>query len=364
MFNIMKQEKGSYLIKNIIKKQFERDFTINPINAFIITLFGAAGFFLYFYNGQTIDGLKEFMIFLILPLIGAFSLIIGKWESMIKLSFIAILGYYWWKGFNSLYFTIPVTASFMLAPMFQIVKEWERAVLLRLGKFRKLKGPGLFMIFPLLDTINKIVDLRIRSTDFAAETTPTRDAVPVTVDAIAFWMVWDAEKAVLEVENYVNAVILSAQTALRDAVGENNLSTFLAKREELGEEVRKAVDKKTSEWGITIQTIEIRDIKIPQHLEDALSKRAQAEREKELRVIMGEAEVELSKKFDEASKVYKKNNIALQLRSMNILFEGLKAGNSMMMVPSSILDNMNLGNFLGATAIGEVNKKKNKETKK
>ena len=270
MINFLKNEKGSYLIKNIIKKRFERDFSINPLNIFIFILFSAVGYILYFYYGNKITDINDFSIFMILPIIGTIGIFFGKWESLIKILFISILGYYWWKGFNSLYFSVPICIGLIISPMFQIVKEWERAVRLRLGKFNKLKGPGLFLILPLFDSINKIVELRIRATDFAAETTPTRDSVPVTVDAIAFWMVWDAEKAVLEVENYVDAVILSAQTALRDAIGEKNLSAFLAEREELGKEVRAVVDKKTSEWGITIQTIEIRDIIIPKQLEDAL----------------------------------------------------------------------------------------------
>ena len=361
MFNLNKENKGSYLIKNIMKKTFEKDFYINPINIFIFLIFSGLGFINYYFHGDTITSGKDFIIFLIYPIYGFIVILGGKWEFNIKIIFIALLSYYWWKGLFSFYYTLPISIGLIISPMFQIVKEWERAVPLRLGKFKKIKGPGFFIILPFIDTINKIVDLRIRANDFQAETTLTKDSVALTVDAIAFWMVWDPEKAVLEVENYVDAVILSAQTALRDAVGENNLSTFIAEREELGEEVRKAVDKKTSQWGITIQSIEIRDITIPEQLQNAMSKKAQAEREKEARIIMGEAEVELAHKFSEASKIYKDNDTALKLRSMNILFEGLKSGNSMMMVPSSVLDNMNLGNFMGMQALGEV-KKKNPST--
>ena len=361
MFNYQKNQKSYSLIKNLIKKGFERDFYINPLNAFILVIFSLTGFFLYFYYFGIIQNVVEFGIFLILPIYSGVVIYFGKWEGVIKTLFIGLLGYYWWKNTNSFYYTIPVSIGVIIAPMFQIVKEWERAVKLRLGKFNKLKGPGFFLILPFIDTINKIVDLRIRSTDFQAEKALTKDSVAVTVDAVAFWMVWDAEKAVLEVENFIDAVILSAQTALRDSVGENNLSKFIAKREELGKELREVVDKKTSEWGITIQSIEIKEIIIPEKLENVLSKKAQAEREKELRIIMGDAEIELANKFDLASKIYQKNDTALKLRSMNILFEGLKSGNSMMMVPSSVLDNINLGNVFGIQAMGEVKKQQKKD---
>lgn len=374
MLNFLKDQKENYflvknqrkysLIENIITKKFEHDFSMNPLNAFIFILFSLIGFFLYFYYFGMISDIKYFIVFLLFPLLCALSIFLGKWVGIIKILFIGLLGYYWWKGFDSLYYTIPVSLGLIISPMFQIVKEWDRAILLRLGKFKKLKGPGFFIILPFLDEINKIVDLRIRSSDFQAEKSLTKDSVAVTVDAVAFWMVWDAEKAVLEVENFVDAVILSAQTALRDSVGENNLSTFISKREEFGEVIRKIVDKKTSEWGITIQSIEIKEIIIPEQLENVLSKKAQAEREKELRVIMGDAEIELANKFNEASKIYQKNETALKLRSMNILFEGLKAGNSMMLVPSSILDNSNIGNIFGLQAMGEIKKTQNNKNKK
>ncbi len=373
MFNLSKDQKENYaliknqkkysLIENIIPRELEHDFSVNPLNALIIAIFSLIGFFLYFYYiGMDLD-IKLFIIFLLFPIFSALAIFIGKWEGIIKIFSIGILGFYWWIGLNSLYFTIPVAIGLIISSMFQIVKEWDRAVLLRLGKFKKLKGPGFFIILPFIDSIIKIVDLRIRSSDFQAEKSLTKDSVAVTVDAVAFWMVWDAEKAILEVENFVDAVILSAQTALRDSVGAHNLSNIISKREDLGKAIREIVDKKTSEWGITIQSIEIKEIFIPEALEDILSKKAQAEREKELRVMMGDAEIELANKFNEASKIYQKNETALKLRSMNILFEGLKAGNSMMMVPSSILDNTNVGNMFGIEAMGELRKAQNKKKK-
>lgn len=369
MVSFLKNDSNkSYLIKNIMKKTFEKDFSLNPINAMLLSLTGCAGIFLYYWFVMKPLMLgfnpEELIMLIAYPLlVTATVLAAGKWESILKINFVAIIGLFLWKGVPSLYFTVPVAAGSIISPMFQLTKEWERAVLLRFGKFRKLKGPGLFVIFPLIDSVNKIVDLRIRATDFAAETTLTHDSVPITVDAIAFWMIWDGEKAVLEVENYTDAVILSAQTALRDSIGKNSLSTLLERREELGEEVRAQVDRKTAEWGITIQSIEIRDIVIPQQLENALSKKAQAEREKESRIILGDAEIELARKFMEAAKLYKDNETALKLRGMNIMFEGLKAGNSMLMVPSHMPDDLQAGNLFGAKALEEIAKMKNKEKK-
>lgn len=351
---------ANYLIKNLIKKKMEKDFSFNPVAALLFSIFTGAGFVLYYSVISGLD-LKEFVIFLYFPVIMMvmFSLA-GRWESVVLLDLIAVICYFWWKGSGTLYFTIPVSLGTLFAPVFQIVKEWERAVTLRFGKFHKLKGPGLFLILPLIDSINKIVDLRIRSTDFVAETTLTKDSVPVTVDGLAFWMIWDGEKAVLEVENFMDAVVLSAQAALRDSIGKTKLSTLVEQREEIGEEIRSAVDKKTTEWGITIQSIEITDIIIPEHLQDAMSKRAQAEREKESRIILGEAEVELARKFSEASGIYGTNTTALKLRHYSILNEGLKSGNSMMMVPSNVLENIEGGDVFGIAALEELNKKKGK----
>lgn len=246
----------------------------------------------------------------------------------------------------SAYLGIPISASI------QIAHQWEKGVVLRLGKFKALKGPGIFAIFPLLDRADRYVDHRVRATDFKAETTLTKDTVPVNVDAIAFWLVWDAKMSVLEVEDYESAVILSAQTALRDAIGRHDLANMLEDREKLGNEIQKVLDRKTDPWGITIQTIEIRDIVIPKGLEDAMSRQAQAERERQSRVILGTAETEIAIKFAQASESYRDNPVALHLRAMNMVFEGLKQKGSMVIVPSSALDTMNLGAMGGLTSLG------------
>jgi regulator of protease activity HflC (stomatin/prohibitin superfamily) len=242
----------------------------------------------------------------------------------------------------------------------KIANQWERAVVLRLGKFRSLKGPGPFFVIPIIETVVRSVDMRIRSTDFSSESTLTKDTVPVNVDAICFWMVWDAKKAILEVENFYLAIILSAQTALRDIIGTHQLSELLTHREKLGRRLQEILDEKTNPWGITVQSVEIRDIILPKDLEDAMSKEAQAERERHARVILGTAETEIAEKFVYAAKQYESNPGAMHLRGMNMLFEGLKEKGSMIIVPSSALETMNLGAIGGLTALSQVKSEKNR----
>jgi len=236
----------------------------------------------------------------------------------------------------------------------KIANQWERAVVLRLGKFKCLKGPGPFFIIPIVESIVQSVDMRIRSTDFSSESTLTKDTVPVNVDAICFWMVWDAKKAILEVENFYLAIVLSAQTALRDIIGTHQLSELLTHREKLGKRLQESLDDKTNPWGITIQSVEIRDIILPRELEDAMSKEAQAERERHARIILGTAETEIAEKFAQAAKQYESNPGAMHLRGMNMLFEGLKEKGSMIIVPSSALETMNLGALGGFAAMSQM----------
>ena len=236
----------------------------------------------------------------------------------------------------------------------KIANQWERAIVLRLGKFKSLKGPGPFFVIPIIETVFQSVDMRIRSTDFSSESTLTKDTVPVNVDAICFWMVWDAKKAILEVENFYLAIVLSAQTALRDIIGTHQLSELLTHREKLGKRLQEILDEKTNPWGITVQSVEIRDIILPKDLEDAMSKEAQAERERHARVILGTAETEIAEKFVQAAKQYESNPGAMHLRGMNMLFEGLKEKGSMIIVPSSALETMNLGAIGGLAALSQV----------
>ncbi|MFC1780950.1 slipin family protein [Planctomycetota bacterium] len=242
----------------------------------------------------------------------------------------------------------------------KIANQWERAVVLRLGKFRCLKGPGMFFVIPIIETVVRSVDMRIRSTDFSSESTLTKDTVPVNVDAICFWMVWDAKKAILEVENFYLAIILSAQTALRDIIGTHQLSELLTHREKLGKKLQEILDEKTNPWGITIQSVEIRDIILPKDLENAMSKEAQAERERHARIILGTAETEIAEKFTQAAKQYESHPGAMHLRGMNMLFEGLKEKGSMIIVPSSALETMNLGAIGGLAAMSQIKDGKEK----
>jgi len=236
----------------------------------------------------------------------------------------------------------------------RIALQWDRAVVLRLGKFLRLSGPGVFWIVPIIDRVARYVDMRIRATDFQAESTLTRDTVPVNVDAICFWLVWDAKKAVLEVESYYRAIVLSAQTALRDCIGRHTLAEMLTEREALGKALQEVLDAKTNPWGITVQSVEIRDVIIPQALEDAMSKQAQAERARQARIILSTAETEIANKFIEAAAPYKHNPEAVHLRAMNMLYEGLKEKGSIVIVPASAVDSMNLGAIGGLALLSKT----------
>jgi len=239
--------------------------------------------------------------------------------------------------------------------------QWEKAVVLRMGKFKGLKGPGYFMIIPIIERVDQYIDQRVRVVDFNAESTLTKDTVPVNVDAVAYWTVWDAEKTALEVQNYYDAVIYAAKTGLRDIIGKHELSDLLQNREKIADDLQKSLDEQTNPWGITCQTIGIKDIIIPPSLSDAMSKQAQAERERQARIILGTAETEISEKFSKASENYKNDPIALQLRGMNMLFEGLKEKGSLVIVPSSALESMNLGAVGGLTALAKTKLKNNNQ---
>jgi len=245
-----------------------------------------------------------------------------------------------------------IIASFIGAAI-KIADQWEKAVVLRMGRFLGLKGPGLFFIVPIIDRIDKFIDQRVRVTDFKAEETLTKDTVPVNVDAVVYWTVWDAEKTALEVQDYITAVYYIAQTGLRDIIGKHELADLLQNREKIAEALQQTLDEHTNPWGITCQTVGIKDIVIPAALADAMSKQAQAERERQARIILGTAETEIAEKFARASRQYLDNPVALQLRGMNMLFEGLKEKGSLMIVPSSALESMNLGAVGGLAALAQ-----------
>ncbi len=234
----------------------------------------------------------------------------------------------------------------------QVADQWEKVAVLRLGRFTGLRGPGAFHIIPIVDTLSRYVDQRVRVTSVSAESTLTRDTVPTNVDAIVFWVVWNAEKAILEVADFQEAILLSAQTALRESIGRHELAQMITDRESLGRELQGILDQKTNPWGITIQSVEIRDVRIPAGLEDAMSRQAQAERERQARIILGQAETEISEKFAQAAAVYKDNPVALHLRAMNMLYEAIKEKGAMVIVPSSAVETMGLG---GSLAVASLN---------
>ncbi len=244
-----------------------------------------------------------------------------------------------------------VLAGLYLLVSVKVADQWEKAAVLRLGKYRGLRGPGLFFIIPVVDKISGFVDQRIRVTDVSAESALTRDTVPVNVDAIVFWVVWNAEKAILEVEDFRQAIHMSAQTGLRESIGRHELAQMITERELLGKELQRILDEKTNPWGITVQSVEIRDVHIPAALEDAMSRQAQAERERQARIILGTAETEISGKFAEAALVYAGNPVALHLRAMNMLYEAIKEKGSMVIVPSSAVETMGLGGLMGTAAL-------------
>jgi regulator of protease activity HflC (stomatin/prohibitin superfamily) len=240
---------------------------------------------------------------------------------------------------------------------FKVAEQWEKAILLRLGRFIGLKGPGPFWIIPIVDTIPAWIDHRVMVTSFTAERTLTKDTVPVDVDAVLFWVVWDAEKAALEVEDYRAAIAWAAQTALREIIGQMELADILVGRARMDAELQHIIDDRTTPWGITVQSVEIRDIVIPGGLEDAMSRQAQAERERQARVILGESEEQIADSFAKAAEAYRDNPTALHLRAMNMLFEGLKEKGAMVIVPSSAVDTMNLGGLMGMTSMADMAEK-------
>jgi regulator of protease activity HflC (stomatin/prohibitin superfamily) len=265
-----------------------------------------------------------------------------------------------WMGFEdfsavaiTLFAIVTLLIGTYLLFALRVANQWEKAVVLRLGKFRGLKGPGLFWIVPVIDTVADWIDHRVMVSPFSAEKTLTKDTVPVDVDAVLFWVVWDAEKAALEVEDYRSAITWASQTALREVIGALDLADILIGRAKMDADLQKIIDQRTTPWGISVQSVEIRDIVIPQDLEDTMSRQAQAERERQARVILGESEKQIADSFAEASMAYRDNPTALHLRAMNMLFEGLKEKGAMVIVPSSAVDTMNLGGMSGMIALAD-----------
>lgn len=340
--------------KNTVKPARRKDFSFNVISISLLALFVTLGLLLRLITG-TAPSLLDYSVLIGTPFASLLMMsLFPRWSVAVKLMILLCIIMAAFYVQESSYAILFAAFGALAAPSIQKMEEWERAIVLRFGKFSRVRGPGLFSIIPLVDRIAKTVDLRIRVTDFTAETTLTRDSVTVTVDALCFWLVWDAEKAICEVQDYEDAVVLSSKTALRSAISRNDLSTFLERGDVIEEQIRSEVDRKTTEWGITVQTIEITDIQIPEELQDSLSRLAQMEREKKGRILLAEAEIEIAKKFEEAACIYDKNGTALKLKSLSILNEGLKAGNSMMLVPDSITEELQSKDIFGLQALNET----------
>jgi hypothetical protein len=248
-------------------------------------------------------------------------------------------------------FAVGALAGVYLLFSIRVADQWEKVAVLRFGRYQGLRGPGLFTIIPIVDTVSRYVDQRVRVANVSAESTMTRDTVPVNVDAIVFWLVWNAEKSILEVQDFTQAITLSAQTALRESIGRHELHQMVAERELLGRELQRILDEKTNPWGVTVQSVEIRDVQIPADLQDAMSREAQAERERRARTILGLAETEIASSFAQAAITYQDNPVAMHLRAMNMLYEAIKERGSMVIVPSSAVETMGLGGMMATASL-------------
>ncbi len=342
------------------RAEIRRDFSLNIVGMVLAVLVIAVVLALWLLTGIA-PSVFEYLFLLGAPLAAVCLLsLFPRWTSAVKLLLLVALSAAALPFSAAGYGVVFALVGVLVAPAIQKMEEWERAIVLRFGRFHRVRGPGLFLLFPFADRIARRVDLRIRVTDFAAQSTLTLDSVTVTVDAICFWLVWDAEKAVCEVQNYEEAVILSSQTALRNAVSKHDLSTFLARGEDIEKEIRSEVDKKTTDWGITVQHIEITDIQIPDALQDSLSRLAQMEREKMGRILLAEAEIDIARRLESAAAIYGANSVALKLKSLSILNEGLKAGNSMMLVPDSITEELQSTDLFGLQALNETKRAQKK----
>ncbi|TVQ28256.1 MAG: slipin family protein [Spirochaetaceae bacterium] len=328
--------------------RFTGNFSMTTLSALVLVLFAVLAVTLQLAIGLPPSPEAIAIIIGVLAANGIIIAIVPLWSVVLLMTvtFWAVTGYL--VPENMLPALLVGAAGLLVAPAIQIVQQWDRAVVFRLGKFKRVLEPGPHVILPVLDSVIGHVDMRIRVTDFSAERSVTSDTVPVHVDALAFWMVWDAEKALLEVEDYFAAVTLSAQTVLRDTIGRNELATLLSDRETLGAQIQETLDRKTSPWGITILSIEFTEILLPKELEDALSRRAQAERERQARVILSSAEEEIAERFAKAGATYEKNPKAFELRAMNLVFDGMKQNKNMILVPTHAVES--IGGALGLAA--------------
>lgn len=353
MQTVERVNKTDALIRNVQRPQLPRDFRLNPLSFIFLALMLAAG---VIWQAAVLGGWDP--AWFVFPLAAALAwlllLALPLWG--LALVLVSALSLLIMRGLQEDFYPLLALTvlGLLLAPCLQMAQYWERAVILRLGKSQRVKGPGLFFLLPLLDRVVLYVDTRIRATDFRAEKAITQDTVQVDVDALTFWMIWDAGKAVLEVENYLEAVILSAQTALQSAIGKNTLAALLSEQDRLGQEIQQVLDRKTNPWGITILSIEITDIILPKELEDALSSQAQAAREKESRLLLCGAETEVARRFVEAARKYQEDPSALLLRFLSMIAEGIKKNAPIVVLPTDLLSFLSLGKKGKSMSKGEA----------
>ena len=339
-------------IKNIPRKGITTDFRFTTVSMLILLLLTGSGITLFQLIGMPLTE-PEIQGIVLGSAAGALLLILLPNWSMLVFALIAAWSvlYYMSGSLRPLVYAVPPLAL-IPASMLQILYHWDKAVILRWGVYRTVRGAGLFLLIPFADRISARLDTRIRVTDFSAERTLSRDNVPVHIDAVCFWMIWGPQKAILEVENFVEAVTVSAQTALRDAIGSHELATLLSERDLIGTKLQQILDAKTDPWGITVLSVEFTDIVIPKELENAMSKKAQADREHQARLILGDTEIQLAQKMEEANTYYENNPQAFQLRAMNMVYDGLRQSKgSMVLIPSSAAEQMNLGHPMGMVAL-------------
>ncbi len=358
----MKRERAEYSrIKNLKSPHFTRDFTFNSYSFLLLGIFLMIGIVLEWVVNPQLDPMAVGYYALSVLASGFLLIFLSRWIAVIVLSLGVTLFLPFVFEIPSLFLFLGGSLGLLSGGSIELATHWQKVVILRLGKFHRTAGPGLFFLIPLLDKIADNLDMRIKVTDFKAEKNITSDTVPVDVDALCFWMIWDAKQAILEVEDYFEAVNLSAQTALRDAIGRNDLSRLLSDRETLGREIQQTLDKKTNPWGLTILSIEFTSVLIPKDLEDAMSRKAQSQREKQSRIILSKAEKRIAEEFKEASKIYESSHEALHLRAMSMVYEGMQKNGSLILLPASALESMNLGSSLALSTLAEQKEREKKE---
>ncbi|MFP4268465.1 MAG: SPFH domain-containing protein [Spirochaetaceae bacterium] len=342
-------------IKNLPSFRLEKDFIFNTFSLLVLIILAVAAVAVFELAGLGLSDLEIQGITMAVIISGLIIALVSIWN-MLLFALLAgwIVLFYISSSTEPLAYLIPAL-SLMLSSTTQLMYHWDKAVILRFGKFKRVQEAGIFFLIPFVDRIAHKVDTRIRVTDFSAERTLSMDNVPVHIDAICFWMIWDPEKAILEVENFLEAVTLSAQTALRDSIGSHDLNTLLSRRDEVGRELQRILDAKTNPWGITVLSVEFTDIIIPKELEDIMSRKAQAYREKQAREILGDAEISVAEKMTTANEFYRNNPQAFQLRAMNMVYDGLRQSKgSIMLMPSSAIESMDLGSPAGLAALQKM----------